>query len=101
MFISQGGYVQQEADRLSLLSEQESLKTLEMRLKEKAVEQNHQLIRVGGFAAAFAGVVILFDVLKFCVEQKAVPMSSYDICFYFLGVPAFFLWMYYLIRKLP
>ncbi len=83
VFISEGGYDQQEADRQSLLAEQENLKTIEKRLREIAVAQNRRLIYAGTLAAIFAGGLLAWDIIKFLFEKDQV--LSY-IALYFLVI---------------
>ncbi len=64
-FILKGGYVQKEVDRLAEIAELQNLRTLETRLKEKAVEQNRQLIFAGSFAAVFSGGILVLELVKY------------------------------------
>jgi hypothetical protein len=67
----------------------------------KAARNEWMISRGAIFAAAFAGALLIWDVSKYLIENNADPLALSEACFYFLGIPAFFLLMWYLIKKLP
>lgn len=85
-FIRQGGYVGKLIDknRAALMAE----------------GNRKQLFALTVVASVGTGGFLVWDISKFCIEKKYLSMSGSDVCFYFFGVPAFFLLMYYLIRRL-